>query len=119
MCVSVDDCVLGVCVHVCRVECGTVSMLKHGVVTLPSHITHICTLTLLTHTPHICTLTPFHSHTHAHSPPGGQVSSSATAEASAYRGRGGHLTWESLNSIGPDDSSRELPIAAVSLAAVS
>ena len=65
--------------HVCRVECGSVSMLKHSVVTLPSH-------TSLTHAQSSHTL---HSHTHAHSPPGGQVSSSTTAEASAYRGRGG------------------------------
>ena len=76
---SMDGCVLGVCVHVCRVECGTVSILEHGVVTLPSH-------TSLTHA-HSHSSHTLHSHTHAHSPPGGQVLSSTTAEA--YRGRGG------------------------------
>ena len=42
--------------HVCRVECGTVSMLKHSVVTLPSH-------TSLTHAQSSHTL-----HSHAHMP---------------------------------------------------
>ena len=66
--------------HVCGVECGTVSMLKHGVVTFPSHA-------LLAHA-HSHSSHTLHSHTDVHSPPGGQVLSSATAKVSAYRGRG-------------------------------
>ena len=48
------------CVHACKVECGTVSMLKHGVVTLPSH-------TLLTHA-HSHSSHTLHSHTHMSTP---------------------------------------------------
>ena len=68
------------CVHVCGIECGTVCPCSNTVWSPPhTRYSHVHS-----HSSHT-----LHSHTHAHSSPGGQVSSSTTAEASAYRGRGG------------------------------
>ena len=60
------------CVHA-QTRCGR-----------PLHHTHYSHMHTSSHSSY-----PLYSLTHAHSPPGGRVSSSLTAKASAYRGRGG------------------------------
>ena len=107
VCVLCVVCVCGVCV--CSV-CVCVCVCVCGGVTMP-FITYSC-LWLLAKTASFVKSHDTHLDQWSYLPP-------SCVLAFPTKWREVHLTWESLNSIGPDDSVRELPIAAVWQAVVS